>query len=187
MLFPGDRLEIACVLPSDWSVIRGGPAIGRDAMATRRVMKLSDEFLQPVTEALQPTALGRPKTQAVITRFLDKFEELLLFGYTFRDIAIALNKAGACGRRGRPFTEQSLYNFIKRAKQRSLQSTVTSEVADEPERHSLKRTTKSSRTEVSAARASTPPALGAFKVAIEEASSRAATDRALFRRRDSRG
>src|ERR1700737_265275 len=77
--------------------------------------RLSDDFLQPVIDALASTGLGRPKTQAVFDKFLDRFEAVLDRGYTYKQIADALNAGNARGRRGAKFTEGSLHNNITRA------------------------------------------------------------------------
>ncbi|OKO86827.1 hypothetical protein [Bradyrhizobium sp. AS23.2] len=77
---------------------------------------LSADILQPVIDALAPTGMGRPKTQAVITEHLELFEAMLEAGYTYEQIAGALNAGGALSRKGTRFKGNSLHNCISRAK-----------------------------------------------------------------------
>jgi hypothetical protein len=147
---------------------------------------LPDDFLQPMIEALAPTNFGRPKTQAVFDRFLDRFETMLQLGYTYKAIAAALNNGGARGRRNTLFTEQSLYNLIARAREHAHEvgPTGTSNVAGEPKWYNLKPPTTSSGQH--STNASPSPGLGEFKRLIDEARSQAATDEFLFRGRNKR-
>jgi hypothetical protein len=149
---------------------------------------LPDNFLQPVIDALAPTGLGRPKTQAVFDRFLDRFETVLKRGYTYKQIANALKTGNARGRRGAEFTEGALHNYITRAKKRrarKLGRPGTSNVAGEPRGYDLEPPTTSTGQPVST-NAPISPALGEFKQRIAEAKSHAAMDEILFRGRNKR-
>lgn len=74
-----------------------------------------DAMLQPIVDALVPTTLGRPKTQTVISRYLQTFRELRRLGFTYQRIATRLNELGGRGRTGAEFTGQSLATCVRRA------------------------------------------------------------------------
>ena len=74
------------------------------------------ESLQPVVEALAPTEFGPPKAQPVISKFLKLFEQLIVAGYTYEQMAEALTAGGARGRRGAQFSGNSLSSYIARAR-----------------------------------------------------------------------
>lgn len=74
------------------------------------------ESLQPVIEALAPTQFGRPKTQSVISEYLELFEAMRKEGYTYKQIADALNAGGGRGRKGAEFSDRSLGKMIERAR-----------------------------------------------------------------------
>jgi hypothetical protein len=149
--------------------------------------RLPDDFLQPVIDALAPTGLGRPKTQAVFDRFLERFETVLERGYTYSQIADALNAGNARGRLGAAFTEGSLHNNITRAKKhRSRNRHRPSNATGEKEGYDLGPPATSTSQRVST-NVSTSPALGEFQRRIDEAKSHAAMDDVLFRGRNKRG
>jgi hypothetical protein len=180
---PKPLAPCASVLPLKES---SGPLIGaRSDAKVRRIMnsKLPEDYLQPVIEALAPTSLGRPKTQAVFNEFVDRFEAMLERGYTYKDIADALNRGGASGRMGAFFTAGSLYNRVERAREHERdRGSGTFNRAGKPKRDHLQRpTTTPSQPKVLSTNDSSQPQLRKFMLKIGEAKAHAATDKILIR------
>lgn len=137
-----------------------------------------DELLQPIVDALAPTELGAPKTQAVIERHIEAFEAMLGLGLTYKQIAAGLNGKGARGRTGAEFTEQSLYTCISRARGRKDRPPVAA-----TRRPSARPTDFGWPSPPSAAQNSPiSPELDRFKQCIDQARTHAAMDEFLFRR-----
>lgn len=141
-----------------------------------------DELLQPIVDALAPTELGAPKTQAVIERHLPAFETMLEHGLTYKQIAEGLNGRGARGRTGAEFTEQSLYTFISRARGRKRRSAKAA-----LRQRSVRPNDSTQASPPSTGQNSTiSPELDRFRQRIEQARTHAAMDEFLFRRQKSR-
>jgi hypothetical protein len=142
-----------------------------------------DAMLQPIVDALAPTEVGPPKTQAVIDQHLETFKTLLKGGFTYKQIAAGLNAKGGRGRRGAEFTGQSLYTFISRSKGRIDRSPAAA--TGQP---SARRTDYDTLTTppIGVQSSSTSPELDQFRQRINEARTQAEMDEILFRRRKPR-
>ncbi|MBR1174289.1 hypothetical protein JQ617_10020 [Bradyrhizobium sp. KB893862 SZCCT0404] len=140
-----------------------------------------DKLLRPIVDAMAPTDLGAPKTQAVIDRHLAAFEEMLGLGFTYKQISAGLNGKGARGRTGAEFTEQSLAVFISRARKKVCPPAgITRRPAVRPT--DFGRPSPPSGAENSPI----PPDLDRFRQRIDQARTHAAMDEFLFRRGKSR-
>ncbi|WP_407117259.1 hypothetical protein [Bradyrhizobium sp. LMG 9283] len=137
---------------------------------------LYEDILQPVIEALAPTGLGCPKTQAVISEHLELFETKLQQGYTYKQLAQALNAGGARGRKGAQFTDRSLYTCIARARA-SIKDWAPAEIHVRAG-HNVA-TARTSRSDQDLPNS---PELSEFKQRIRDAQSHAATGEVLFGR-----
>lgn len=139
-----------------------------------------DELLRSIVDALLPTELGVPKTQAVIDGHIEAIEAILERGLTYKQIAQGLNDRGARGRTGAEFTEQSLYTSVRRARKRRgrPRAAETSPGAVPPTDFAPSLATPSSK------RQNSPlsPELDRFRQRIDQARTHAAADEFLFRR-----
>ena len=153
-------------------------------MPTRIPQKLPDNFLQPVIEAFAPTSFGRPKAQAIFNAFIEWFDEMRECGYTYKDIAAALEKGGVRGRTGARFTEQSLANYLVRARAnaKSRGTAAASSMPVERRERSEQPPTLTSQPKVVSTDGPAPSRVREFMRKIDEAKAHAATDKILNQR-----